>query len=158
MLEALSFIPCSITEACHIIRAIRNDFAHNLEHTRLSQIEKKNVRKMEALLKRVTFLSPLTGELGVAANFKNLSLLAITGLEFYVDNLVRLRNRISNEEFLIALETEARKDLARKFQESRDRGVKGVSRNGTKWAVQYDTFTEIVDELPAGVEPPPSEA
>jgi hypothetical protein len=155
MLEALSVIPRSITDACHIIRSIRNDFAHNLERTRLSHTDKKIVRRMEALLRRVnsSLVNTIISEEGIFANFKNLSFVAIVGVDAYMANLTRLREKISDSAFVQSLQDETQKDFQRKMQESRARGPKHVKKHGEKWEIQYDSFTEIIDALPPDIEP-----
>jgi hypothetical protein len=154
-LEALSFIPRSITDACHIIRSIRNDFAHNLERTRLSHTDKKIIRRMEALLHRVSnnLANTISSEEGISVNFKNLSFVAIVGVDAYMANLSMLREKISDSTFIHSLQEEVMRQFERKMQASRARGPKLVKKNGEKWEIQYDSFAEIVDVLPPGINP-----
>jgi hypothetical protein len=153
MLEALSLIPRSITDACHLIREIRNEFAHNLEITCFADMPPKTMRKMATLLKRVKSdwgKSELTNDT-LSKNFRQISFLAIVGVDGYRDNTDRLRIKISKPEFIEELRKEAKEEICRNFEESKKRGPKFVTPSGKKWSVHYDSFSETVDEPPQGI-------
>jgi hypothetical protein len=110
---------------------------------------------MEALLRRVnsSLVNTIISEEGIFANFKNLSFVAIVGVDAYMANLTRLREKISDSAFVQSLQDKTQKDFQRKMQESRARGPKHVKKHGEKWEIQYNSFTEIIDALPPGIEP-----
>jgi len=159
MLEALAFVPRHLTEAADIIRGIRNEFAHNLERTRLSQLNPKYHRKMDGLLQRVYADQEIseTGEDLLWRKFKRLSFVAIVGLDGYVTNCEKLRSTISHSEFVKGLQKEVVDEFEKLIEESRARGPKSVRRSGSQWIIEYDSFNETTDVLPEGVEPPPAE-
>ena len=158
MLEALAFVPRSITDSAHIIRRIRNDFAHNLERATLSQIDKKLHRQMEELLKRVygieQALSPLPEEELLVSNFKKLSFVAILGLEPYALNCESLRKAISSSEFIDKLQRELLEEFDTLVKEAKARGPKSVQWNGSQWEIEYDCFVEMTDTLPENIQRP----
>jgi hypothetical protein len=153
VLEALSLIPVSITTACHIIRSIRNDFAHNLNLTCFSDLKKGTIARVEGLLQSVDpkLVNPIRSRDGLSTNYRHLSLLAIVGVDLYAVNVETLRKSIREPAFVSSLQDDTMQEFKRRMQESRARGAKQVAKQGNKWAIQYDCFSEIVDQLPTGI-------
>lgn len=109
-LEALNLIPKHITEACHIVRLTRNDFAHNLERTKFSHCDKKILNKTAELLRRVMpqLYIPAGDDEAMQKNFDHVALIAIACTEVYVQNLETLRSKLADQSFIKAMHTEAK--------------------------------------------------
>ncbi len=154
MLESLSLIPQTITDACHIVREIRNDFAHQLEKTTLADIAPKALAHLESFYRDVGSSDIPELEDIHFNRFKFASFVAIVCLDAYCVNLGKLRTKISNQDFIASLGIEVNEEREKMMQESRSNGPIFVRKNGQKWELVYDKFSEIVDSLPSGITAP----
>ncbi|MFN6565391.1 MAG: DUF4145 domain-containing protein [Nostoc sp. ChiSLP01] len=102
LLEALNFIPPSITTSAHCLRKIRNEFAHNLSKVDFSSINEQLKRSLRSLCEDAYrgFEKPVPGEKPLFDAFKQLSFFCIAGLEIYTVNIKVLRDEISKEDFI----------------------------------------------------------
>lgn len=102
LLEALKFVPPSITTSAHCLRKIRNEFAHDLSKVDFSSIDEKLQRSLRSLREdayrgKETYFS---GERPFFDAFKQLSFFCIAGLDLYTVNIKVLRDEISREDFI----------------------------------------------------------
>jgi hypothetical protein len=102
LLESLAFIPPHITTVAHILRNIRNEFAHNLGKTNFDDLPDKIKRSMRSMRDEVYrgFEAASTEERSLLTVFKNLEFYCTTGLDFYVVNVAYLRKEIEKPQFM----------------------------------------------------------
>jgi len=114
LLIALNFIPNPITNSAHLIRNIRNEFAHNLELTELKQLSNKILNKL--LVLRNELYKDKIEDNQLAEAFKNISFYCIVGLDFYTPNITLLRSEFSSPPFIHRLESIVNQDLHNKLE------------------------------------------
>ncbi|MEH2419750.1 MAG: DUF4145 domain-containing protein [Nostoc sp.] len=102
LLEALNFVPPSITTSAHCLRKIRNEFAHDLSKVDFSSIEEPLKRSLRSLCENAYRgkETPVLGERPLFDAFKQLSFFYIVGLDAYTINRKVLRDEISREDFI----------------------------------------------------------
>ncbi len=118
--ETLAMVPTRILTAAHIIRGIRNDFAHNLDLERFDQLDSKLLRKLTGLRSEVYGQfgpEDLKPKESLKAEFSALAFFCIVGLEAYADNLATLRRKIETPQFLEGLLLEVRQEEEAALQE-----------------------------------------
>ena len=115
LLDSMRLIPRSITRGAHLIRKIRNEFAHNLDKVDFGGLKKEVVNEMDCFVK-----SAYQGKKNeeqwklVFANkrkcFNDISIFVIIGLDRYFLNVTSLNSRIQQSEFINAIYSEAERD------------------------------------------------
>lgn len=146
MLEALCLIPYTITEACNILREIRNEFAHNLEKTKFSDLPEKEFKKIEGLLSRTLpdALKTPDGQEEMLFRYKTTAFIGISGLDSYVVNVKVLRSTFADQKLLENIQGVLLQDFIKKME-----GKMGLAPMGDKWEVIHnDGRKEIVDKNP----------
>lgn len=150
VLEAANIIPLHITEACDIIRDIRNTFAHQLDITSFDQIDKP-WKRVSGLISRRPDIVGSRGESRLD-QFRSLSFVAIVGLDSFKTSARLLREALQNPAVInkIAKEHATKCDL--EFSAALAKGPhSAIQQSDGKWHWQYDFFFEAKEHPPTGV-------
>ncbi len=102
MLEAFNLIPQQLLEAAHILRKIRNEFAHNLEITTFDQIGSKFQKSLKNFRNKAYKNREKTEQYEQANSdlhhsFKQVSFYCIAGLDVYQPNIDEFNSIIRSE-------------------------------------------------------------
>lgn len=149
LLESLNLIPRHITAACHVLRAIRNDFAHRLELVAFTDLPKKTWKKLEVLLEKRPDLKNFDYSRDeFSRNFRAVSFTAIIGLDAFLVSVEKLRSKMKEPAFVRILQEEHHAEFDAKFKTAKAAGPRSYSQaSDGKWRYEYAYFVET-SELP----------
>ena len=149
-LQALNLIPLHITEACHVLRLIRNDFAHQLTLTTFDDLPQKTLRKLvsfQAKLPENWKFEQIGRE--PLRNFTAVSWVAILGIDSYLPSVQKLRAKQQEASFIQALQKEHSNECDAKFKAAKAAGPSArYQMPDGRWAYQYSYFRETSDLSP----------
>jgi hypothetical protein len=149
LLQALDFIPPLIPTAAHCIRAVRNEFAHDLSRTQLSEIKPRILQRLRAAEKSAYMGVTVTGPFKQGGTprevFRNVATYCIFGLDHYAANLRILREYISQPGFVDALSAEAHRKSMTWLQQ-----VQQQMQSGTPLRVEQQG-DKIIEHFAGGV-------
>jgi hypothetical protein len=137
LLQALNFIPPLIPAAADCIRKIRNEFAHQLSKTHLSEIDPKILQGMQSIEQSAyagvnVIGPPRQSKKTLREVFSSVAAYCLFGLDRYAVNLRILREHISQCGFIEALGAEAyRRSMAWLEQVQSGQPIR-VERQGDK--------------------------
>ena len=108
VLEAFAIVPKHITEAANVVRAIRNEFAHDLTVEKLGDLDNKFKKKMQDYYERREF-DPKDKHDDLGHVFESIALIATVGLSTYLPLVRDLKEAIRDPAFETKLRKRAEK-------------------------------------------------
>ncbi len=163
LLQALNFIPPLIPAAAHCIREIRNEFAHQLSKTQLSEIDPKVLSKLNGIYQSayagVSFVGgdPVRPEdKTLKETFRRVTFFCVVGLNSYAVNLRILREHISKPGLVEALGEEAVRKSMEWYQQMQSGTPIRVEQQGDKIIEHFESgFALVRGAIPDGLPVPP---
>ena len=144
ILEALNLVPLLLTEEAHLIRKIRNAFAHDLEKLRLDELEPELTRKLTNAARRAYAGKTNSPTTDVREAFQQVSFHCIIGFDLYGDNIAALNEKIRKAQFVSDLEADVKARNDRVLAEALSHPPIGTEQQGDLLVTRYPGGLAVV--------------